>query len=221
MFSTKFKIKASKLKSKLKTHTCHELTFILSLFERNRLELHQMLFQCGYTWATRVFIPARKCGQSWQVTEANFCSVQIPIPLLPWKRVGHETTPATGRHIPLSLSIPNGLIHLKILFTRSRCILKIPNFSFVKREMKNWCKLPFLKQENKGLPKAGSSWGLASPDSCPAKPFHRFLYCHTLCSWCSVQLQAPHTTEHNVLGSFCQRGVWFTCLETERNISLS
>lgn len=171
-------------------------------------------------WAAKAFIISQ---ERWAVLAVHWSqflvSVQPLAPPLPWRDAGHDTVPAVGRHVPFFLStfvisLVVALIN-KTFFIRVGHIVKTPNFSFVKKEMKYQWNLPFCK-ENKGLQKAGDKWDLAN-----TWPLRRFLYRNMLCSWCNVQLQALHTTDQNALSSFCQRGVCFTCLETERNISLS
>lgn len=173
----------------------------------NRLELHQMLFQCGYTWATRAFITSQETRavltSHW--SEFLFCSD----PHSPASLERSDTIPATGRHIPLSLSISISsqmvAFIIKTLFIRSWPHPENTKLLVGKKRKGNTGVIYlFFFKENEGLHKAGSIWGLASPGSCPARLFPRFPYCHTFCSWCSVQLQALHIIEHNVLGTFCQ-----------------
>lgn len=152
--------------------------------------------------------PARKHGESWQITEDNFCSVQTHIPLLPWKGVGHDTIPAIGRYIPLSpsISISSQMVALIIkTFIRSWPHPQNTKLLICKKRQWNTGVIYLLLKENKGLHKAGSSWGLASPGSCPARPFPRFLNGHTFCSWCSVRLQALPSLNTMCWAAFASR----------------
>lgn len=176
----------------------------MSSFVMTRLELHQKLFWHSYTLSCKSLHnqPGQtgSPGRSLTSVTGDCTAPRLPASVVRC-RAWHHTCHWKPRP-PLSIHLchfPNGRAHHQnILHQKNGHILKTPKFSFIKKEIKYQWNLHFFK-ENKGLHKAGAKRYVAN-----TWPLHRFLYCNTFCSWCNVQLQALHTTERNVLGSFCQ-----------------